>query len=69
MGRVLPVLPVLPVGRKANAVQKCLDCDKQLCKRCVVLHQETKVTAHHSLFSLENAGRLMCAEHDEEAVR
>lgn len=56
-------------GRRPVPVQRCLECDKQLCKRCVIQHQETKVTQHHSLYSLSNAYRLMCPEHDDEAVR
>ncbi|XP_067932751.1 serine-rich adhesin for platelets-like [Watersipora subatra] len=57
-----------PKGRKPTAIKRCLECNKQLCKRCVAQHQETRVTQNHTLCSLDNAQKLMCSEH-EESVR
>lgn len=59
----------LTTGRKPLAVRRCLECNKQLCKRCVTQHQETKVTQAHTLYDLENTERHMCADHNTEAVR
>jgi len=56
-------------GRIPTATQRCLDCNKQLCNRCVNLHKNTKVTQNHTLYSLESATELMCREHEDEAIR
>lgn len=36
-----------------EASSKCLDCSKLLCRQCVDLHKETKVTKNHSIFDME----------------
>lgn len=58
------------VNRKhREAASKCLDCNKLLCKTCVDLHRETKVTKNHSIFDCEIEKDIECKEHKEEAVR
>lgn len=58
------------VNRKhREASSKCLDCSKLLCKQCVELHRETKVTKGHSLFDVEIEKDIECKEHQEEVVR
>ena len=58
------------VNRKhREASSKCLDCNKLLCKPCVDLHKETKVTKFHSLFDVEIEKDIECKEHKEEVVR
>lgn len=58
------------VNRKhREASSKCLDCNKLLCKPCVDLHRETKVTKNHSIFDCEIEKDIECKEHKEEAVR
>ncbi|KAL4223956.1 interferon-beta production [Mactra antiquata] len=58
------------VNRKhREAASKCLDCNKLLCKTCVDLHRETKVTKNHSIFDCEIEKDIECKEHTEEAVR
>lgn len=58
------------INRKhREASSKCLDCNKLLCKPCVDLHRETKVTKNHSIFDCEIEKDIECKEHPEEAVR
>ncbi|XP_050410588.1 tripartite motif-containing protein 45 isoform X3 [Patella vulgata] len=58
------------VNRKhREASSKCLDCNKLLCKQCVDLHKETKVTKSHSLFDVEIEKDIECKEHSDEVVR
>ena len=58
------------INRKhREASSKCLDCNKLLCKQCVELHRETKVTKNHSIFDCEIEKDIECKEHKEEAVR
>ena len=58
------------VNRKhREASSKCLDCNKLLCKQCVDMHKETKVTKNHSLFDCEIEKDIECKEHKEEVVR
>ncbi|KAK3589153.1 hypothetical protein CHS0354_017121 [Potamilus streckersoni] len=58
------------VSRKhREAASKCLDCNKLLCKQCVDLHKETKVTKNHSIFDVDIEKDIECKEHKEEAVR
>lgn len=58
------------VNRKhREASSKCLDCNKLLCKACVDLHKDTKVTKNHSIFDCEIEKDIECKEHKEEAVR
>ena len=58
------------VNRKhREASSKCLDCNKLLCKTCVDLHRDTKVTKNHSIFDCEIEKDVECKEHKEEAVR
>ncbi|CAG5136204.1 unnamed protein product [Candidula unifasciata] len=58
------------VSRKhKEAVSKCIDCNKQLCKQCVDMHKETKVTQNHSLFDVEIEKDIECKEHQNEVVR
>ncbi|XP_052219528.1 E3 ubiquitin-protein ligase TRIM56-like isoform X3 [Dreissena polymorpha] len=58
------------VNRKhREAASKCLDCNKLLCKTCVDLHRETKVTKNHSIFDCEIEKDIECKEHKDEAVR
>lgn len=58
------------VSRKhREATSKCLDCNKLLCKACVDLHHETKVTKDHSLFDCEIEKDIECKEHQDEVVR
>lgn len=58
------------VNRKhREASSKCLDCNKLLCKPCVDLHKETKVTKFHSLFDVEIEKDIECKEHKDEVVR
>ncbi|KAL8565908.1 hypothetical protein ACOMHN_000485 [Nucella lapillus] len=58
------------VNRKhREATSKCLDCNKLLCKACVDLHRDTKVTKDHSLFDCEIEKDIECKEHQDEAVR
>ena len=58
------------VNRKhREATSKCLDCNKLLCKACVDLHRETKVTKDHSLFDCEIEKDIECKEHSDEVVR
>lgn len=52
-----------------EATSKCLDCNKLLCKSCVELHKETKVTKGHSIFDVEIEKDIECKEHSEEVVR
>lgn len=37
-------------SKHREATSKCLDCNKLLCKQCVEMHKETKVTKNHSIF-------------------
>ncbi|XP_021352243.1 tripartite motif-containing protein 2-like isoform X6 [Mizuhopecten yessoensis] len=58
------------VNRKhREASSKCLDCNKLLCKNCVELHRETKVTKNHSIFDVDIEKDIECKEHQEEVVR
>lgn len=58
------------VNRKhREATSKCLDCNKLLCKACVDLHRDTKVTKDHSLFDCEIEKDIECKEHQDEVVR
>ncbi|KAL5015751.1 hypothetical protein ScPMuIL_005340 [Solemya velum] len=58
------------INRKhREASTKCLDCNKLLCKQCVELHKDTKVTKNHSLFDVEIEKDIECKEHPEEVVR
>ncbi|BFZ04663.1 hypothetical protein BsWGS_07702 [Bradybaena similaris] len=58
------------VSRKhKEAISKCIDCNKQLCKQCVDMHKETKVTQNHSLFDVEIEKDIECKEHQNEVVR
>ncbi|CAG5124676.1 unnamed protein product, partial [Candidula unifasciata] len=58
------------VSRKhREASSKCIDCNKLLCKQCVDLHKETKVTQNHSLFDVEIEKDIECKEHQDEVVR
>lgn len=58
------------VNRKhREASSKCLDCAKLLCKTCVELHKDTKVTKNHSIFDVEIEKDIECKEHAEEVVR
>lgn len=58
------------VNRKhREATSKCLDCNKLLCKQCVEMHKETKVTKNHSIFDVEIEKDIECKEHSEEVVR
>ena len=58
------------VNRKhREATSKCLDCAKLLCKGCVDLHKETKVTKGHSIFDVEIEKDIECKEHADEVVR
>jgi tripartite motif-containing protein 56 len=52
-----------------EASSKCLDCNKLLCKPCVDLHRETKVTKCHNIFDVEIEKDIECKEHEEEVVR
>ncbi|XP_063419073.1 tripartite motif-containing protein 2-like isoform X3 [Mytilus trossulus] len=52
-----------------EATSKCLDCNKLLCKSCVELHKDTKVTKGHSIFDVEIEKDIECKEHSEEVVR
>ena len=55
--------------RQREATSKCLECSKLLCKACVEMHRETKVTRDHSTFDVDNEQEVMCKEHTEEVVR
>ncbi|XP_033741022.1 uncharacterized protein LOC117327900 [Pecten maximus] len=55
--------------RSNEACAKCLDCSKLLCKSCVTLHRETKVTQQHSLIDVEGEKDIECKAHPEEIVR
>ncbi|XP_060070048.1 E3 ubiquitin-protein ligase TRIM45-like isoform X2 [Ylistrum balloti] len=58
------------VNRKhREASSKCLDCNKLLCKNCVELHRETKVTKNHSIFDVDIEKDIECKEHQDEVVR
>ncbi|XP_076435016.1 E3 ubiquitin-protein ligase TRIM45-like [Babylonia areolata] len=58
------------VNRKhREASSKCLDCNKLLCKGCVELHRQTKVTKNHSIFDCEIEKDIECKEHQEEVIR
>lgn len=58
------------VNRKhREATSKCLDCNKLLCKACVDLHRDTKVTKDHSMFDCEIEKDIECKEHQDEVVR
>ena len=58
------------VNRKhREATSKCLDCAKLLCKQCVELHRDTKVTKNHSIFDVEIEKDIECKEHADEVVR
>ena len=58
------------VNRKhREASSKCLDCNKLLCKPCVDLHRDTKVTKNHSIFDCDIEKDIECKEHSDEAVR
>ena len=58
------------VNRKhREATSKCLDCNKLLCKTCVDLHRDTKVTKDHSLFDCEIEKDIECKQHQDEVVR
>ncbi|XP_059145685.1 E3 ubiquitin-protein ligase TRIM56-like isoform X2 [Physella acuta] len=58
------------VNRKhREATSKCIDCNKLLCKQCVDMHKETKVTQNHSLFDVEIEKDIECKEHQDEVVR
>ncbi|XP_064619917.1 E3 ubiquitin-protein ligase TRIM45-like isoform X2 [Lineus longissimus] len=52
-----------------EAASKCLDCNKLLCKPCIELHRETKVTKGHNIFDVEIEKDIECKEHEEEVVR
>ena len=67
-----PPCEICPGERqRANnyASHKCLDCAKLLCKACVALHSNTKVTQHHSLIDIEGEKDIECKTHPEEIVR
>lgn len=55
--------------RSNEACSKCLECSKVLCKSCVKLHMNTKVTQNHSLFDLEGEKDIECKSHSGEIVR
>ncbi|KAH9515203.1 hypothetical protein Btru_019506 [Bulinus truncatus] len=58
------------VNRKhREATSKCIDCNKLLCKQCVDMHKDTKVTQNHSLFDVEIEKDIECKEHQDEVVR
>ncbi|GFR62588.1 E3 ubiquitin-protein ligase TRIM56-like isoform X1, partial [Elysia marginata] len=58
------------INRKhREASSKCLDCNKLLCKTCVDMHKETRVTSNHSLFDVEIEKDIYCKEHEDEVVR
>ena len=58
------------INRKhKEAESKCLDCNKLLCKTCVEMHRETKVTKNHSIFDVDIEKDIECKEHPEEVVR
>lgn len=58
------------INRKhREATSKCLDCNKLLCKPCVDMHKETRVTSNHSLFDVEIEKDIECKEHQDEVVR
>ncbi|XP_069135868.1 tripartite motif-containing protein 2-like isoform X4 [Argopecten irradians] len=58
------------VNRKhREASSKCLDCNKLLCKNCVEIHRETKVTKNHSIFDVDIEKDIECKEHQDEVVR
>ena len=52
-----------------EATSKCLDCNKLLCKSCIEMHKETKVTKGHSIFDIEIEKDIECKEHSEEVIR
>ena len=56
-------------NNKRQAVSKCLDCAKHLCRVCVELHMKTKVTKAHSLFDIEIEKEIECKKHRDEIVR
>ncbi|XP_064629696.1 uncharacterized protein LOC135488786 [Lineus longissimus] len=55
--------------RTRDAVSKCLECSKFLCRNCVDLHKKTKVTKGHTIFDVEVEKNIMCKCHEEEPVR
>jgi hypothetical protein len=58
------------ISRKhKEAISKCIDCNKLLCKQCVDMHKETRVTQNHSLFNVEIEKDIECKEHEGESVR
>ncbi|XP_059176999.1 mucin-4-like [Physella acuta] len=56
-------------SKNVDACNKCLDCGKLLCKRCVDLHLSTKVTQQHSLIDIEGEKDIQCKSHPDENVR
>lgn len=59
----------LVTRKHREASSKCLDCAKLLCKQCVEVHRETKVTKNHSIFDVEIEKDIECKDHPEEVVR
>ncbi|XP_013402623.1 E3 ubiquitin-protein ligase TRIM56 isoform X2 [Lingula anatina] len=59
----------LVAKKHREASSKCLDCAKLLCKQCVEVHRETKVTKNHSIFDVEIEKDVECKDHPEEVVR
>ncbi|KAK3096478.1 hypothetical protein FSP39_000578 [Pinctada imbricata] len=55
--------------RSNEACSKCLDCSKLLCRTCVELHQNTKVTQNHSIIDVEGEKDIVCKQHQDEIVR
>jgi len=55
--------------QQQTATIKCVDCDKLLCADCAQLHRETKVTASHALFTINDTQDVECKIHRNETLR
>ena len=55
--------------KEKEATSKCVECQKLMCRSCVVTHQQMKITINHSIYELEIEKDIMCKQHPNEQVR
>jgi hypothetical protein len=55
--------------REREATSKCVECQKSMCRTCVVQHQQMKITSNHSIYELDIEKDIMCKQHPNEQVR
>lgn len=55
--------------REKEATSKCVECQKSMCRICIVQHQQMKITSNHSIYELDIEKDIMCKKHPNEQVR